>query len=61
MDPDPLHEIPPSFEDIFGDDLEPQHLTRFGSSSYHSEFHPEARTPTIEDIFHRHLRSRNTN
>ncbi|KAA3482843.1 cation/calcium exchanger 4-like [Gossypium australe] len=51
MDPNPLHEIPPSFEDIFGDNLEPQHTTRSGSSSYHPEFHLEARTPTTEDIF----------
>ncbi|MFQ6645260.1 hypothetical protein Gotur_019712, partial [Gossypium turneri] len=51
MDPDPLHEFPPSFEDIFSDDLEHQHSTRSGLSSYHPEFYPEARTPTTEDIF----------
>ncbi|KAG8484012.1 hypothetical protein CXB51_023200 [Gossypium anomalum] len=51
MDPDPLRDILPLFENIFGDDMEPQHSTRSGSSSYHPELHPEARTPTIEDIF----------
>ncbi|KAK5835014.1 hypothetical protein PVK06_010696 [Gossypium arboreum] len=54
LDPDPLRDIPPLFENIFGDDMEPQHSTRSGSSSYHPELpelHPEARTPTIEDIF----------
>ncbi|KAH1083534.1 hypothetical protein J1N35_023295 [Gossypium stocksii] len=51
LDPNPLREIPPSFEDIFGDDIDPQHSTRSGLSSYHSELHPEAHTPTTEDIF----------
>ncbi|MFQ6658858.1 hypothetical protein Gotur_027953, partial [Gossypium turneri] len=51
MDPDPLHEIPPSFKEIFGDDLEPQHSTQSKLSSYHPKFHPEACTPTTEDIF----------
>ncbi|KAH1040597.1 hypothetical protein J1N35_042340 [Gossypium stocksii] len=50
-DPTPLREIPPSFEDIFGHDIEPQHSTRSGLSSYHPDLHPEARTPTTEDIF----------
>ncbi|MFQ6659831.1 hypothetical protein Gotur_028573 [Gossypium turneri] len=51
MIPDPLHEIPPLFEYIFGGDLEPQHSTRSRSSLYQPEFHPEAHTPTTEDIF----------
>ncbi|KAK5785090.1 hypothetical protein PVK06_039639 [Gossypium arboreum] len=44
-------QFPSSFEDIFGDDPEPQHSTHSGSSSYHLELDWEARTPTIEDIF----------
>ncbi|KAK5839322.1 hypothetical protein PVK06_008099 [Gossypium arboreum] len=44
-------QIPLSFEDIFGDDPEPQHSTHSESSSYHSELDRQERTPTIEDIF----------
>ncbi|KAK5784523.1 hypothetical protein PVK06_039049 [Gossypium arboreum] len=51
LNPDSLQEIPPSFEDIFGDDLEPQHSTRFEWSSYHQKLRFETRTPTTEDIF----------
>ncbi|MFQ6629896.1 hypothetical protein Gotur_007180, partial [Gossypium turneri] len=52
IDPDPVHEVPPSFEDFFGDNLHRQHPTRSrSSSSYHPDFHPEARTSTNEDIF----------
>ncbi|KAH1122753.1 hypothetical protein J1N35_005913, partial [Gossypium stocksii] len=49
--PEPEQQIPPSFEDIFGNNLDPQHSTRSRSSSYHLEFDHEAHTPTIEDIF----------
>ncbi|MFQ6652107.1 hypothetical protein Gotur_024122, partial [Gossypium turneri] len=52
IDPDPLHEVPPSFEDFFGYNLHRQHPTRSGSSSsYHPDLHPEVRTPTTEDLF----------
>ncbi|KAH1108526.1 hypothetical protein J1N35_012294 [Gossypium stocksii] len=51
LDPNPLPEIPSSFEDIFGDNIDPQYSTRSESSSYHPELHPETRTPTIKDIF----------
>ncbi|KAH1048085.1 hypothetical protein J1N35_038869 [Gossypium stocksii] len=50
-EPEPEQEIPPSFEDIFGDDIDPQHSTQSGSSSYHPTFYPEQCTPTTEDIF----------
>ncbi|KAH1074302.1 hypothetical protein J1N35_026630 [Gossypium stocksii] len=49
--PEPEQEIPPSFEDTFGDDIDPQHSTQSGSSSYHPAFYPEQCTPTTEDIF----------
>ncbi|KAK5832937.1 hypothetical protein PVK06_016745 [Gossypium arboreum] len=51
LEPEPEQQISPSFEDIFGDDLQPQHSTWSRSSSYHPELDPKTRIATTEDIF----------
>ncbi|KAH1121236.1 hypothetical protein J1N35_004396 [Gossypium stocksii] len=58
-EPESEQEIPLSFEDIFGDDLDPQHSTWLGSSSYHERSILKRIHLSLRIFFHQHLWPRN--